>query len=327
MLDECRNVSCFYHQTIYPLLPEDFNIEVDFADNPLTHLFSQMSTALSMAYLATTSSIVNDELRIQITGQRSIDFSIPLTKIKPNAELYKIYHWIFTDGNPVDKALLARNSISAHCKFTEISNLDGKTFASIQANYNLYLKDNVSKYIELTNAMAGFIQESTNNVSDCISDLLGHLKSNLLAVVSFIFTVTLANIVSDQPLDNIFTYDITIILYLVFAGSLVYYVVSIMEVHNKKKRMCKQYDDIVDHYEKVLSREEIQQITDNGQPLIKAQSNLRRGMIRWSIIWVLFILAAFIVIDFVGDGPHIVENTISILSKFISDIARYFKSL
>ena len=115
MLDECRNVSCFYHQTIYPLLPEDFNIEVDFADNPLTHLFSQMSTALS--------------------------------------------------------------------------------------------------------------------------------------------------------------------------------------------------------------------ITDNGQPLIKAQSNLKRGMIRWSIIWVLFILAAFIVIDFVGDGPHIVENTISILSKFISDIARYFKSL
>lgn len=163
--------------------------------------------------------------------------------------------------------------------------------------------------------------------SDCISDLLGHLKSNLLAVVSFIFTVTLANIVSDQPLDNIFTYDITIILYLVFAGSLVYYVVSIMEVHNKKKRMCKQYDDIVDHYEKVLSREEIQQITDNGQPLIKAQSILKRGMIRWSIIWVLFILAAFIVIDFVGDGPHIVENTISILSKFISDIARYFKSL
>lgn len=82
-------------------------------------------------------------------------------------------------------------------------------------------KDNVSKYIELTNAMAGFIQESTNNVSDCISELLGHLKSNLIAVVSFIFTATLANIVSDQPLDNIFTYDITIIMYLVFVGSFV----------------------------------------------------------------------------------------------------------
>lgn len=326
MLDNCRSISCFYHQTMYSLLPEDFNIEVDFADNPLTLLFSQMCTALSLAYLATTSSIVNDELRIQITGQRSIDYSTSLTKIKPNTELYKIYQWIFTDGNAVDKALLARNSISIHCKFTEICNLDGKTFASIQSNYNLYLKDNVSKYIELTNAMAGFIQESTNNVSDCISELLGHLKSNLIAVVSFIFTATLANIVSDQPLDNIFTYDITIIMYLVFVGSFVYYAISILEVRYKKKRMCKQYDDIVANYEKVLSKEEIQQITDNGQPLAKALNALNRGMIGWSITWVLLILAALIVIDFVGDGPHFIKNVLSMLGKLLSCIVNSFQT-
>lgn len=325
MLEKCRSASCFYHQAIYPLLPEDFNIEVDYAGNPLSQLFSQISTALSLAYLATTSSIVNDKLRIQITGQRSIDFMTPLAKIRPNTELYKIYHWIFTDGNVVDKALLARNSISAHCKFTEISNLDGKTFASIQANYNLYLKDNVSKYIELTNTMAGFIQETTNNVGDCISKLLGHLKSNLIAVGSFIFSVFLANIVSDQPLDNIFTYDITIIMYFVFAGSLVYYVLSVLEVLNKKKRLCKQYDDIVAHYEKVLSREEIQQITDNGQPLTKAQRALNRGMIGWSITWILLILIAFVIIDIVGYGPHIIEKTISFLGKLLSHLSGLFK--
>lgn len=325
MLDKCRMASNFYHQTVYPLLPEDFNIEVNYTNNPLTQLFSQMSTALSLAYLSTTSSIVNNELRIQITGQRSIDYMIPLAKIQPNGELYKVYHWIFSEGNAVDKALLARNSISAHCKFTDISNLDGKTFASIQANYNLYLKDNVSKYIELTNAMAGFIKESTNNVSDCMTELLSHLKSNLLAVVSFIFTATLANIVSDQPLDNIFTFDITIIMYLVFAGSLVYYVISILEVHSKRKRMCKQYDDIVALYEKVLSKEDIQQITDNGQPLNKAQNELNSGMIGWSIAWILLILASFTVIDFIGDGPHIIENTLSTLGTLLSNIINSFQ--
>lgn len=326
MLDECRDVSCFYHQATYSLIPEDFNIEVDFTGNPLAPLFSQLCTALSLAYLATTSSIINDELRIQITGQRSIDFSTLLTKIKPNAELYKIYHWIFTDGNAVDKALLARNSISAHCKFTEISNLDGKTFASIQANYSLYLKDNVSKYIELTNAMAGFIQESTNNVSDCITQLLSHLKSNMLAVLSFIFTAILANIVSEQTLDNIFTYDITIIMYVVFLGSLVYYGISILEVQFKKKQMCKQYDDLVAHYENVLPDEEILQITDNGQPLAKAQNALKRGMIIWSIIWVLFILTAFIIIDFIGDGLHIIKNTLSMIGRLLSSIAKLFQT-
>lgn len=320
MLDKCRDASCFYNQATYPLLPEGFYIEVDFTGNPLTLLFSQMCTALSLAYLATTSSIINDELRIQITGQRSIGFSTSLTKIKPNVELYKIYHWIFTDGNAVDKALLARNSISAHCKFTEISNLDGKTFASIQANYSLYLKDNVSKYIELTNTMAGFIKESTNNVSDCISQLLSHLKSNILAVLSFIFTVILANIVSEQTIDNIFTYDITIIMYLVFAGSIVYYVISILEVHFKKKQMCKQYDELVAHYENVLPDEEIKQITGNGQPLTKAQNNLKCGMVGWSIVWVLFILVAFIVIDLIGDGPHIIKSIFSIIGKLLSII-------
>lgn len=324
ILDKCRTTSNFYHQTIYPLLPEDFHIEVDYAGNPLTQLFSQLNTALSLAYLATTSSIVNNELRIQITGQRSVDYLIPLKKVQPNTELYKIYHWIFTDGNSVDKALLARNSISAHCKFTEISNLDGKTFASIQANYSLYLKDNVSKYIELTNAMAGFIQDSTNNVSGCMSELLSHLKSNLIAVLSFLFTATLANIVSDQPLDNIFTYDITVILYMVFAGSVVYYVISILEVHNKKKRMCKQYNDIVEHYEKVLSKEEIQQITDNGLPLTKAQSTLKHGMIVWSIAWILLITTAFIVVDFIGNGPHIIEKTLSIFDRLFSGIVSSF---
>lgn len=320
MLDKCRDASSFYHQATYPLLPEDFNIEVNFTGNLLEPLFSQMCTALSLAYLSTTSSIINDELRIQITGQRSIDFATPLTKLRPNTELYKIYHWIFTDGNTVDKALLARNSISAHCKFTEISNLDGKTFASIQANYSLYLKNNVSKYIELTNAMAGFIQESTNNVSDCISQLLNQLKSNMFAVLSFIFTAILANIVSEQTLDNIFTYDITIIMYFVFTGSLVYYVISISEVQVKKKNMCKQYNDIIAHYKNVLPDEEIRQITDNGQPLAKAQKALKHGMIGWSIIWVLFILIAFIVIDLIGDGPHIIDNILSMIEKLLSSI-------
>ncbi len=318
LLDKCRDAASFYHQITYPLLPEDFNIEVDFASNPLSTRFAQLSTALSMAYLATTSSIVDGELRIQIIGQRTIDYAICLPAVKANSELYKIYRWIFTDGNAVDKALLARNSISAHCRFTEINNLDGKTFASIQANYSLYLKDHVTEYIELTNKMAEFIQEAINNISDCISQLLGHLKSNLLAVLSFVFTTLLANIVSDQPLDNIFTRDITIIMYIVLAGSLVYYVISVLEVNDKRRRMRTKYDNIVAHYRKILSEDEIQQITNEGKLLTDAQTKLRRGMIIWSIVWLLLLLAAFVVIDYIGDGPHIISSFISWV-RFLSE--------
>lgn len=289
-------------------MPEDFYAEVDFNGNPLSRLFKQISSALSLAYLSTNSSILCEELRIQITGQRNMDYSVQLSDITPNDELYRIYHWIFTDGNVVDKALLARNSISSHCKLTGISNLDGRTFASIQANYNLYLKDNVAKYIELTNAMAGFIQESTNNVSECISQLLGNLKSNILAVMSFVFTVVLANIVSGQPIENIFTFQIKIIMYIVFIGSLVYYFISVAEVIYKKRKMVKQYDDLIAHYEKVLPNEEIEQITGGGRARLDAESSLNHGMIVWSAIWIAMILATFIIVDYIGDTPHLVAD-------------------
>ena len=74
----------------------------------------------------------------------------------------------------------------------------------------------------------------------------------------------------------------------------------------------------------VLPEEEIRQITSNGQPLTRAQSDLKNGMIRWSIAWVLLIMAAFIVVDFVGDGPQIIENVLSILGKLFSRIVNSF---
>ena len=66
-------------------------------------------------------------------------------------EFYKIYRWIFQDSNEYDKIELTRHVISIHCKYSDILNIDEKTFLSIKSNYNIYLKENVDKYIELKN--------------------------------------------------------------------------------------------------------------------------------------------------------------------------------
>lgn len=63
-----------------------------------------------------------------------------------------------------------------------------------------------------------------------------------------------------------------------------------------------------------------------GQPLAKALNALNRGMIGWSITWVLLILAALIVIDFVGDGPHFIKNVLSMLGKLLSCIVNSFQA-
>lgn len=57
--------------------------------------------------------------------------------------------------------------------------------------------------------------------------MLDKFKTNLLAILGFLFSVILANIVSDQPLDNIFTKDITILSEIVLIASFGYLLLAI----------------------------------------------------------------------------------------------------
>ena len=82
-------------------------------------------------------------MKLQIMGQRSVDYVCRLNEITGNQVLYKIYDWIYSGGSSIDKAIIARNIICLHCKYEPLLNLDEKVLSSIQSNYNLYLKDNV----------------------------------------------------------------------------------------------------------------------------------------------------------------------------------------
>ena len=152
-LNLCNEASSFYNKSIYELIPDDFFIKVDFDKNPLTKLFETLCSVLSLAYLSSSAIITeSNELNVQIWGQRKVEFTYSLVNPKINPEFYRIYRWIYTDGNPVDKSILARNIISLHCRYSALTDLDEKTLSSIQSNYQIYLKDNVSQYIELKNS-------------------------------------------------------------------------------------------------------------------------------------------------------------------------------
>ena len=116
--------------------------------------------------------------------------------------------------------------------------MDTKILASIQSNYNLYLKDNVTQYLEMRNKVAEFISDIMSRTGEYATDLLDKFKTNIIAVFGFLFSVILANIVSDQPLDNIFTRDITIILELVLVGSVGYPLICYKQSKFQMEKMC-----------------------------------------------------------------------------------------
>ena len=99
--------------------------------------------------------------------------------------------WVYTDGNPTDKALIAHNVISLHCKFAALLNLDNVVFEAIKTNYNLYLQNNVNQYLDMKRDIAKFIQNVVTQVGDYAVAILEKFKTNLIAIFGLLFTVVL----------------------------------------------------------------------------------------------------------------------------------------
>lgn len=304
------------------MIPDDFFIKVDFAKNPLTKLFETLCSVLSLAYLSSAAIITeNNELNVQILGQRKVEFTYSLLNPKINPEFYRIYRWIYTDGNPVDKSILARNIISLHCRYSALTDLDEKTLSSIQSNYQIYLKDNVSQYIDLKNKLAQFICDVVSKTGDYATMLLGDLKKNLIAIFGFLFTVILANIVSDQPLQNIFTREITVILEVVIAGSVIYLIICHIESQYKLCKIKRTYYLLKDNYKGLLSDVDLQESFNGDKIITDTVRSVERGIWIYTIIWFVFLIVLLLILEHISSSPVItiwINNAVS----FFHEIAK-----
>uniref|UniRef100_UPI00402615F1 hypothetical protein n=1 Tax=Lachnospira eligens TaxID=39485 RepID=UPI00402615F1 len=238
-----------------------------------------------------------------INGQRTIEYCYNINNISNNQILYKIYNWIYTDGSSIDKAIIARNVISLHCKYVPIAKIDDKVMASIQSNYNLYLKDNVKDYLELKNKVAEFICGIVSKTGEYAIGLLDKFKSNLIAIFGFIFSVILANIVSNQPLDNIFTKDVTILVECVFIGSFVYLCTCYCQSHYEIKKVYESYEQLKLNYKDILTENDLLEIFGNDEIMNRMKRTINKSRIIYLVIWIVFLIVALIIVEFLSSYP------------------------
>lgn len=317
-LEECRETSYFYNQETYALLPDDFKIETDYEENPFKVMFSKLEAVLSICYLASNATVQNEGVKFQVIGQRSIEYTYKFVEIIENHMIYKIYDWIHSGGNSIDKAIIARNIICLHCKYEPPLNIDARVLASIQSNYNLYLKDNVIQYLELKSKMAEFISDIVSRTGEYATELLDRFKTNLIAIFAFLFTVILADVVSDQPLDNIFTRDITIILEVVLAGSLVYLIICYKQSQYQMQKVYESYESMKKLYEGVLAQEDINDCFQNDKILLEMKKSIKKKECFYLTLWICFLVILLVIIETISDAPIIWAIVKKVFNQMIS---------
>lgn len=302
-MEECKEVSYFYNFDIYEVLPDDFKITINHENNPLTELFQKIVTILSISFIATSSTINGAKLKGIINGQRTIEYCCDINQLPNNKVLYSIYNWIYTDGSPIDKAIIVRNVISLHCKYASITEIDEKVMASIQSNYNLYLKENVKEYLELKNKVAEFINDNVSKTGEYATELLDKFKSNIIAIFGFMFTVILANIVSNQPLDNLFTREITILVECVLVGSFVYLIICYYQSRYEIQKVYDGYERLKFNYKGILTDDDLLDTFGNDEMLNEMKITISKSERRYLRIWIIFLIAAFIVVESLSVSP------------------------
>lgn len=317
-IDKCRDNTYCYPAQEYGIIPDDFYIITDYIGNYFTQLFAKISTLLALGYISNQSSINENQIIGQINGQRNASFDFDFEKISTNNELFKIYDWIYTEGNSTDKALLARNIISLHCKYASVIDTDDKTFSAISSNYQLYLKENANKYIEAKGKVSEYICNIVAKIGEDIGGLSSGLKNNLVAFFGFLLTVVLVNIVSEQPLSNIFTKEITVIIELIVLGSFLYFLICLFEIKCKKKHNTTAYHELKENYRDVFSSEELNNIFKSDELMISAKKSLNKGIWFYSVLWCIFLLIILISVEILSDNPIVyplIKKLFRLLSK------------
>lgn len=325
-LERCKEVSYFYNFDTYEVLPDDFKITVNYVNNPLTELFQKIEVLLAISFIATSSALSGSQLKGIINGQRTMEYCCDVNSLSNNKILYAIYNWIYTDGSSIDKAIIARNVISLHCKYAAITELDDKVMASIQSNYNLYLKDNVKEYLELKNKVAEFISDIVSKTGEYATGLLDKFKTNLIAIFGFIFSVILANIVSDQPLTNIFTKEITVLVECVLGGSFVYIFICYFQLRFEIRKVYDSYEHLKMNYKEILTEDDLLEVFRNDEVINGMKKVISKSEKTYLCVWIVFLIVAFVVVEMLSVNPtyQSILEFLCVLYQSISNIFNEF---
>lgn len=140
-------------------------------------------------------------------------------------------------------------------------------------------------------------------------------------IFGFLFTVILANIVSDQPLQNIFTREITVILEVVIAGSVIYLIICHIESQYKLCKIKRTYYLLKDNYKGLLSDVDLQESFNGDKIITDTVRSVERGIWIYTIIWFVFLIVLLLILEHISSSPVItiwINNAVS----FFHEIAK-----
>ncbi|HEL3259283.1 TPA: hypothetical protein UMH03_000104 [Stenotrophomonas maltophilia] len=189
------------------LIPSDVYL-TSRSDLPgLNQFFDEAAAALSVVFLA-NNTVLHDsnELEYRLVGYKSIVGVVALAKLSLSVNaLHRIYLWAYSAGGNSDRIGLARNVISLHVECLASIGEGQGLWNAIQSNYQIYLKGNISAYLEVKSRIAELLVEASVGAHAAARNLVASLKGGIGVMGTFLLGVVVVNGVKDAGFKGIFS--------------------------------------------------------------------------------------------------------------------------
>lgn len=311
-------------QTKINFVPDQFLLTADKEDDfqEFEQLINKIQLFLSIKSISNFTEINGDQINFRIVGTKLIEgyFNFKNENVyDKDKNIFKIYKWIYSSDNIDERLEISRHVLTLYYDGDSLLNNSSMFLPSIKSNFEIYLKDNVDRYIDVLNNVVVLLKDLNKEVTNYSNELVTKFKTNFIGFFSFFVTTILFNILSEQKLDNIFTKDITMITFAFLCISICFLGMSILELNSNKARIEKNYEADKNYYTLLLNKDDVERIFNYDKNFNDDIEYLegQKKLIIW--FWIVVIIIILILVIFKGT---INDNGVLIYK----DILNFFKN-
>jgi|GEM_PF-6267800 len=299
-IKENQKENClFSNSNDITFLPDDFKLIEKSKNDLFNKLFNKICFFIIISYISNISEIKKNSMFFKIYGYKSISGNLKFESIIDDNILnvyFKIYEWIYiasSNSNTTDKLEISRNIISLHTVNNNICNINGDVFSSIKSNFNIYLKDNVQKYLEVKQQISSFIYDMSIKAEDYINVFSNTFKNNFLIFISYFLSIITLTAVDKGKFINVFSVEVTAITLIMLFFSCIYKKYTIGNLKFQIKRYKARYKAFKKSYFDILEKDNLNELFSHYSKLdedVKYMSKSLKTLNNyWN--WLIIILA------------------------------------
>lgn len=294
----------FNNYSDYKFTPEDFYLALNPSNNSLLELFNKLQFVFLIIHIFDNTEIVNNKLKTQLNGYKTFKHELDFKNldISSLSTYQRIYDWVHSSRNKIeDKLGITRNILSMYLKQDNLS-IDKDVIGSILSANNTYIKENISKYIDVRNKVHHQLEQLSERVNKTLESFYGNFQKTIFVFISFYLSIFIIRTYSRVNIAEIFTKQLTDTAQTLLWLSFIFMLFSVYILHLEKKRIENKYEEVKERAKDILVTQDIEKLLKNDKEKKSEIKFLNRRRNIYIALWIITLTAFYILLAYTSSS-------------------------